>query len=978
MRANIASYYRKGEIISDHVLRVFATLAVPLTLLVFSILAFSFWPSYSGNNSAKSIAFQAIVQSNNSETPALILPAISKASFVNIIETKLSENPYWILISLEGSKSYKIELPSRHATSVDCYRTQPELTLIGNADRASAAGLVQRVKGGFEILSNESITSPILCKTTYKGPARIQVLKWAPGDLEADTSSWNRFAGMLEGGMLTLAAFVLIVAIINRNSAYFIFSLWLIANWRVAAISAGWDFTWLSHVVPIDAVYPMRQLSLAGLYLLTVVLVKELFNDKLKQVGYSFLVSIIKYLAYPLLIAAVTLEFNRFLPIMWITISLGIVTLVFILSLIVIKTRSRAAMWFSASLGVTLFATLYEIIAASLGNQTFIGVFNSVTASLASSLLAALAIAEHLRKARSDHVKTYRVSPVGLATISMDGSLLRMNESFAYLAGTKSNNSDAHWSDFFPAEVLSNMRDELRGEDGPLEIVFSVHSGASDLWYELTAIKADDGNIETALNDITERKLSNDRLHWLADHDPLTSLLNRRGLNSALAEAATALSQDRKAALAYIDLNRFKLANDLYGHSTGDQLLKQVTARLTEHMVSGETIARVGGDEFVIVFIDVQLARAKRRCEELLDAIAQPLYRLSNDGRTIRLSASLGLVEMVEGTHADESIAAADQACRAAKRDSGAGLVVYPQESSAFGERLAELRLIKRMDGAEDFSRILRLNFQPLLKLSDPFASLDFEVLLRATDPNGTQIPAYRIINSAEKAGYMQRVDLWVLESTLKFLEAHPLELSSTRLACVNLSGASLNDESFVANVGACLRNYPAVAKKVCFEITEAVALHDLANTRRWIEQQRNEGAKVALDDFGAGYSSFAYLRELPADALKIDGAFVRSMATHASNQSIVQVMIDLAHNLGMATVAECVEDLTTMSMLWELGADYLQGFVLAKPMSGDDLLRGLSSWDLITDPRARKLIIDTSGVKPPPPVRLASGQLPI
>jgi EAL domain-containing protein (putative c-di-GMP-specific phosphodiesterase class I) len=376
----------------------------------------------------------------------------------------------------------------------------------------------------------------------------------------------------------------------------------------------------------------------------------------------------------------------------------------------------------------------------------------------------------------------------------------------------------------------------------------------------------------------------------------------------------------------------------------------------------------------VIVFLDMPLARAKRRCEELLDAIAHPLYSLGSDGRSIRLSASLGLVEMSEGTMQDDVIATADQACRAAKRDSGAGLVVYQQESSAFGERLAELRLIKRLDASEDFSRVLRLNFQPLLKLSDPYATLDFEVLLRANDPSGMPIPAYRIINSAEKAGYMQRVDLWVLESTLRFMEAHPQEMGSTGLACVNLSGASLNDESFVANVGACLRNYPGVAKRICFEITEAVALHDLANTRRWIDQQRNEGAKVALDDFGAGYSSFAYLRELPADALKIDGAFVRSMARHPANQSIVQVIIDLAHNLGMSTVAECVEDLETMSMLWELGADYVQGFVLAKPMSGDELLRGNASWDLITDPHARKLIMDTSGVKPPPAVRLASG----
>jgi diguanylate cyclase (GGDEF)-like protein len=804
------------------------------------------------------------------------------------------------------------------------------------------------------------------------------LLEWDSRDLGSAEDQWSHNAGLLEGGMLTLAAFVLVVAVINRHLAYFIFALWLIVNYRGAAISAGWDFNWLNHAIPSSSIYPVRQLTFAALNILTVVLMTDLFADGLRKIGRRPLVHILHFISALLLISALVLDYGRFLPIMWMLNATGISIIAYLLISILIATKSRVAMWFAASMGIMLLSSMYEIAAASMGLRGLIGTVNSVTASLASSLLAALAIAEHLRKARSDHVKTYRVSPVGLATIGTDGTLLRMNESFAYLAGTKVNKVESHWSDFFPADVLSNMRDEMRGEDGPVEIVFSVPSGDSEHWYELTAIKSDDGNVETALNDITERKLSNDRLHWLADHDPLTSLLNRRGLNTALAEAATALSQNRTASLAYIDLNRFKLANDLYGHSTGDQLLKQVTGRLTEQMMPGETIARVGGDEFVIVFLDVQLARAKRRCEELLDAIANPLYRLGSDGRTIRLSASLGLVEMAEGNHSEDAIAAADQACRAAKRDSGAGLVVYPQESSAFGERLAELRLIKRMDGAEDFSRILRLNFQPLLKLSDPFANLDFEVLLRATDPNGTQIPAYRIINSAEKAGYMQRVDLWVLESTLQFLEAHPVELNSTGLACVNLSGASLNDESFVANVGACLRNYPTVAKKVCFEITEAVALHDLANTRRWIEQQRHEGAKVALDDFGAGYSSFAYLRELPADALKIDGAFVRSMARHASNQSIVQVMIDLAHNLGMATVAECVEDLTTMTMLWELGADYLQGFVLAKPMSGDELLQGLSSWDLITDPRARKLIMDTSGVKPPPPVRLASGHLPI
>lgn len=960
---------------AEKLFRLFSVAVVPLLILMFSFLTLVAWPSEPTGGFGNTIAFKSLHDATSTLNPEDAMALVHNKPVVSKLETHLSESPFWVLLA--GNKSDArtlIEFPSRHIESVECFLPVAPYTSLGRANRLTAVGLVAHIKAGFSISPSAAGSSELLCKLIHKGPANITILSRNSADLVASSNDWTRQAGLLEGGILTLACFVFIVAVINWNLPYFIFSMWLVMNYRVAAISAGWDFTWLGHTIVPEAIYPARQISIAVLYLLTYVLISELFSEGIKRLARPILIHILQFSTALVLVASLTLSFANFLPVMWLTVGSGIAILLYILLKIVIETQSRVAMWLCASMGIMLFASLYEIFAAALGSRVLIGTINSVTASLASSLLAALAIAEHLRKARNDHVKTYKVSPVGLATISNDGTLLRMNEAFAALAGSKSADKDAHWTDHFPEEVLINMRDEIRGEDGPVEIVFSMPSSHGEQWYELTAISAGDGNVEAALNDITERKLANDRLHWLADHDPLTSLLNRRGLNTALGEAATALSQGRKAALAYIDLNRFKLANDLYGHTTGDMLLKQVTERLSLQMGPGETLARVGGDEFVMVFLDVQLARAKRRCEELLDAVAHPLYTLGNDGRTIRLSASLGLVEMAEGTSQEDVIATADQACRAAKRDSGAGLVVYQQESSAFGERLAELRLIKRLDASEDFSRVLRLNFQPLLKLSDPYATLDFEVLLRATDPNGTPIPAYRIINSAEKAGYMQRVDLWVLESTLRFIESHPHEMGTSGLACVNLSGASLNDESFVANVGACLRNYPSVAKRICFEITEAVALHDLANTRRWIDQQRNEGAKVALDDFGAGYSSFAYLRELPADALKIDGAFVRSMARHPANQSIVQVIIDLAHNLGMSTVAECVEDLETMSMLWELGADYLQGFVLAKPMSGDDLLRGNASWDLITDPRARKLIMDTSGVKPPPAVRLASG----
>jgi EAL domain-containing protein (putative c-di-GMP-specific phosphodiesterase class I) len=205
--------------------------------------------------------------------------------------------------------------------------------------------------------------------------------------------------------------------------------------------------------------------------------------------------------------------------------------------------------------------------------------------------------------------------------------------------------------------------------------------------------------------------------------------------------------------------------------------------------------------------------------------------------------------------------------------------------------------------------------------------------------------------------GMMQRIDLWVLERTLEFLEQHHEQLKSTRLACLNVSGASLNDERYVASAAAILRNFPRVARQICFEITETIALRDLTNTRMWIERQRNQGAKVALDDFGAGYSSFHYLRELPADALKIDGVFVRDMARHAANASIVQVIVDLARNLGMVTVAEWVEDPRTLEMLAEVGADYAQGFAIAAALSPKALLTAGSTADLIGNPQTLRVL---------------------
>jgi diguanylate cyclase (GGDEF)-like protein len=753
-----------------------------------------------------------------------------------------------------------------------------------------------------------------------------------------------------------LATFVLIVSVVNRNMAYSIFAAWLVANWRLASISAGWDTVWLGFVIPSEWVHYGRQVAIAAYYVLTIALILALMEASIRRINASRIVRALQLSCLPMFAAALLLPYQSFLPVMWVLATCAIVGCVYIMGRVLWLTRSRVALWISLAMGVTLLSALYEIIAAAFGIKQFIGLANNLTGALASSLLAALAIAEHLRRAHADQARTYRVTPIGLATIGADGTVARMNDSFAQLAEIDPQDLPVRWQHHFPVKVLDEVRNELRGESGgSIDVIFALdRAEAGQRWYEVIAVQADDDMIEVSLQDITERKQAADQLEWLAKHDSLTSLLNRRGVEEALQSAYRSVSLGQSGSLAYLDLDRFKLANDLYGHTTGDKILQEVAARISACLNANETLGRVGGDEFVIVFVGVPLGRARAKCQQVVSAISNAPFEVA--GHAVRIGVSVGLVELWHDVSMDEAMATADEACRAAKHNVTEHLVAYPHESAAFGERMRELQLIKRLDTPRLDSELL-INMQPLLNLDDPFGTLNFEVLLRAVDRGGQPVATSTMIASAERMGMMQRIDLWVLERTLEFLEQHHEQLKSTRLACLNVSGASLNDERYVASAAAILRNFPRVARQICFEITETIALRDLSNTRMWIERQRNQGAKVALDDFGAGYSSFHYLRELPADALKIDGVFVRDMARHAANASIVQVIVDLARNLGMVAVAEWVEEPRTLEMLAEVGADYAQGFAIAPALSPKALLTAGSTADLIGNPQTLRVL---------------------
>lgn len=275
--------------------------------------------------------------------------------------------------------------------------------------------------------------------------------------------------------------------------------------------------------------------------------------------------------------------------------------------------------------------------------------------------------------------------------------------------------------------------------------------------------------------------------------------------------------------------------------------------------------------------------------------------------------------------------------------------MIYEHGSRAFRDHEAELQLVERLSAGQQIAGLF-LEMQPIVSLRHPHQSHNFEVLLRMQDEHGTRVPTERLIRAGEIAGRMSTIDRWVVQMTLAWLAEHTPALPQNQFICVNLSGASLNDERFIHDVNEMLDRYRQVAPRLCFEITENVALHDITNTRRFIDRVRGYGAKVALDDFGAGYTSFSYLKDLPADILKIDGSFIVNMNRHPANMAIVEAIVSLAQNLGMKTIAEWAEDFETVETLAEIGVDFVQGYVISRPVDTHRILAARSGADFIAD----------------------------
>jgi diguanylate cyclase (GGDEF)-like protein/PAS domain S-box-containing protein len=939
-------------------MRLLSVYLVPIGVALVSALALASWNSHYIASGDQPLPLRVLAETGAPLTPGAAQRDLARAPAVERYDTRLSEAPVWFAVRTQGASgdNHVIEFPSRHAIDISCW-DGVSLQPLGSAYHGGARGALSAAKAGF-VLRLPHTPAEVLCRASFAGPARLTAVQWPAGQMTLSIQQFHRKSGLLDGGMIVLGLFILITALINRQLLYLQFAAWLILNLRLGAVSAGWDIQWLGQELPQAWLVPSRALTTALYAISTLTLYMTLFGADLARTRFAMPLRIAQWLGLSLLPMALLLPFGSYLPVMWILVVPGLMLMTCGLISVMQHAQVRVAMWFALSFVVTFMSSLAEVISAALGMREVLGVVNSVTAALASSLLAALAVAEQMRletqkriAAQAELEHAYEAMPVGLFTLDLYGHFLSANPAMRTMLGVAEIvPGRTLWQQFFEEGVLGRMQ-ELVQQQPDAELDIANRDGGRRFLVRATLAH---GRIEGVLEDITEKTKATEQLRFMANNDPLTKVYNRRGIEKMFESATAQLEGGKPLALAYIDLDRFKLINDLFGHAAGDEVLRQVCDRMAIMLGGGQQIGRVGGDEFVIVMPDTTIALATLVCRSIVERIGGKPYRVGDKAFHVR--GSIGLIEVSAGMAMKDAVSTADRACREAKDGASDGLVVYERNASAFHEREAELNLVARLSGP-NATEGLFLEMQPIMSLKAPHDSLNFEVLLRMREPDGRVAPAGPIISAAEKSGRAGVIDRWVLETTLQWITEHEDKLGNTRFVCMNLSGASLNDERFVQDSIDILARHAPAAQRLCMEITESVALHDLDNTRRFIDQVRACGVKVALDDFGAGYTSFSYLKELPADVLKIDGSFIVNINAHPANVAIVEAIVSLAVNLGMKTIAEWAEDTATVQTLAEIGVDYVQGYAVSRSQPPEKLLAAKSSASFIRDEQLLQLV---------------------
>ncbi len=454
-----------------------------------------------------------------------------------------------------------------------------------------------------------------------------------------------------------------------------------------------------------------------------------------------------------------------------------------------------------------------------------------------------------------------------------------------------------------------------------------------------------------AFRDVSARRLLEEELRWQAEHDTLTKLHNRAWFETQLAQEIARLKRgDQTSLLLFIDLDRFKYINDTAGHAAGDQLLLEVSQRLRSRLRASDHLARMGGDEYAVILRNVNVDDVATLADGFRRALTTAPF--SYGGKSYRITISIGVARLDHATASpDEAMAQADIACHVAKGAGRNQTHLYTPDSRQRATMEMDLGWSARLEEALRENRFV-LVYQPIVPLAgieedlpdapmrdlwqrqlerNPDAPAYFEVLLRLRDAQGELVSPYAFLPTAERFAMMGEIDRWVIDNALRALRdarngPRPVMLS------INLSAQSLDNPALADYITARIVEYGVDASMLVFEITESHSINDVVGVQKLLHQLRQLGCRIAVDDFGTGFSTFAYLRQLEADIVKIDGSLIQGLPDDPLDRTVVAALTAIAETAGKRTVAECVEHADALMTLYECGVDFVQGFAVGMP----------------------------------------------
>jgi diguanylate cyclase (GGDEF)-like protein/PAS domain S-box-containing protein len=537
----------------------------------------------------------------------------------------------------------------------------------------------------------------------------------------------------------------------------------------------------------------------------------------------------------------------------------------------------------------------------------------------------------------------------GVITTDIEGWVEYLNPVAEVLTGWKLSDAKG-----LPIQALFRLIDEphRRPAPSPIELVLNeertIEAAANILLqrndgveipivHSAAPIRDRGGHIigvVLVLHDVSRERQYAAKLSYQASHDALTGLINRTEFERRLGLALQSSAQlGRHHAVLYLDLDQFKVVNDTCGHAAGDQLMRQVANFLKDCLREGDTLARLGGDEFGVLLENCAPDHAERIADKLRQTVTD--FHFAFEQLSFNIGVSIGLVNIEDGLFGlQEVLSAADTACYMAKDKGRNRVQVYHPGDSELNDRKGEMEWVGRLQKALDENRFV-LYAQDIVALSG--SSRDgthCEVLVRMLDERGNLVPPGAFIPAAERYNLMPAIDRWVIRTALATMARMGVDAVGERidLCSINVSGDSFADERFLDFVREQLLRFSVPHERICFEITETAAIRELDKATHFIGELRAMGCRFSLDDFGRGMSSFAYLKHLPVDFLKIDGGFVKDMADDPIDRVMVEAINNVGHVMGKQTIAEWVDSDRVIAALRDIGVDFAQGFGVSKP----------------------------------------------